>query len=106
MASVSIPGPLSVISICTWLGFTMVALTSIEVKATMVNPDQVHIEITDNGPGIDTDAMNKIFIPFYTTKKKSSGIGLSLSQQIIQSHGGQLKVSRSGNNGTTFSVLL
>lgn len=79
---------------------------SIQVKASMTNPNQVHIEITDNGPGIDADAMNKIFIPFYTTKKKGSGIGLSLSQQIIQSHGGQLRVSRSGNNGTTFSVLL
>lgn len=79
---------------------------SIQVKATMTNPNQLHIEITDNGPGIDAEAMNKIFIPFYTTKKKGSGIGLSLSQQIIQSHGGQLKVSRSGNNGTTFSVLL
>lgn len=79
---------------------------AIQVKATMSTPSQVHIEITDNGPGIDAEAMNKIFIPFYTTKKKGSGIGLSLSQQIIQSHGGQLKVSRSGNNGTTFSVFL
>jgi two-component system, NtrC family, nitrogen regulation sensor histidine kinase NtrY len=79
---------------------------SIQVKTSMNSPNQLHIEVTDNGPGIDAEAMNKIFIPFYTTKKKGSGIGLSLSQQIIQSHGGQLKVSRSGNNGTTFSVLL
>lgn len=79
---------------------------AIQVKAALQSPGQVFIEITDNGPGIDADAMGKIFIPFYTTKKKGSGIGLSLSQQIIQSHGGQLKVSSTGNSGTTFSVLL
>jgi nitrogen fixation/metabolism regulation signal transduction histidine kinase len=78
----------------------------ISVKATMNNPNQLHITITDNGPGIDADAMNKIFIPFYTTKKKGSGIGLSLSQQIIQLHGGQLRINNTNNNGTTFSVLL
>jgi nitrogen fixation/metabolism regulation signal transduction histidine kinase len=73
-----------------------------------LNLQQICIEITDNGPGIDKDAMNKIFIPFFTTKKKGSGIGLSLSQQIIQMHGGQLKVMSPGvnGNGTTFYILL
>ncbi|GAA3947698.1 GHKL domain-containing protein [Chitinophaga oryziterrae] len=79
---------------------------AIRVSVTLNNNSQVSIEITDNGPGIDTDAMDKIFIPFYTTKKKGSGIGLSLSQQIIQLHGGQLKVSNTNNNGTTFHILL
>jgi two-component system, NtrC family, nitrogen regulation sensor histidine kinase NtrY len=78
----------------------------ISVTVTLNNNSQVSIEITDNGPGIDTDAMDKIFIPFYTTKKKGSGIGLSLSQQIIQLHGGQLRVSNTNNNGTTFHILL
>jgi two-component system, NtrC family, nitrogen regulation sensor histidine kinase NtrY len=79
---------------------------SIRVKAVLNNSNQVVIEITDNGPGIDADAINKIFIPFFTTKKKGSGIGLSLSQQIIQLHGGQLKVSSSSNEGTIFTVIL
>ena len=72
-----------------------------------LNLQQICIEITDNGPGIDKDAMNKIFIPFFTTKKKGSGIGLSLSQQIIQMHGGQLKVMSPGvnGNGTTVDIL-
>lgn len=78
----------------------------ISVNVTLSPTSQVSIEIIDNGPGIDTDAMDKIFIPFYTTKKKGSGIGLSLSQQIIQLHGGQLKVSNTNNNGTTFHILL
>ncbi|WP_291908136.1 ATP-binding protein [Chitinophaga sp. CB10] len=68
----------------------------------------LHIEVTDNGPGIDEEAMEKIFIPFFTTKKKGSGIGLSLSQQIIQLHGGQLRAgSPSANgNGSTFFIIL
>jgi two-component system nitrogen regulation sensor histidine kinase NtrY len=81
---------------------------TISMKLYLNNIQQICIEITDNGPGIDRDAMNKIFIPFFTTKKKGSGIGLSLSQQIIQMHGGQLKVISPGlnGNGTTFYILL
>ncbi len=78
---------------------------TISVKGSF-NGQQVIIEITDNGPGIDPDAQEKIFIPFFTTKKKGSGIGLSLSQQIIQMHGGQLKLSSIPEKGTTFYVLL
>ncbi|WP_298707490.1 ATP-binding protein [Chitinophaga sp.] len=77
----------------------------ISVKGSF-NGQQVIIEITDNGPGIDPDAQEKIFIPFFTTKKTGSGIGLSLSQQIIQMHGGQLKLSSIPEKGTTFYVLL
>ncbi|NLR60056.1 GHKL domain-containing protein [Chitinophaga polysaccharea] len=81
---------------------------SINLKLYQNTIQQICIEITDNGPGIDEDAMNKIFIPFFTTKKKGSGIGLSLSQQIIQMHGGQLKAISPGanGNGTTFYILL
>jgi nitrogen fixation/metabolism regulation signal transduction histidine kinase len=81
---------------------------AISMKLYLNSVQQICIEITDNGPGIDADAMNKIFIPFFTTKKKGSGIGLSLSQQIIQMHGGQLKVISPGlnGNGTTFYILL
>lgn len=78
---------------------------TILLKAYINTLQQICIEVTDNGPGIDADAMNKIFIPFFTTKKKGSGIGLSLSQQIIQLHGGQLKVSSLNDKGTTFYIL-
>ncbi|MGX5818353.1 sensor histidine kinase [Chitinophaga lutea] len=78
----------------------------ITLKGRMDNSQQISIEITDNGPGIEEEALEKIFIPFFTTKKKGSGIGLSLSQQIIQMHGGQLKVVSPPGKGTTFYVLL
>jgi signal transduction histidine kinase len=63
---------------------------------------RVAIEVDDNGPGIIPEALEKIFIPFYTTKKTGSGIGLSLSRQIMQMHGGTLKVNSVVGEGTTF----
>ncbi|RAJ03880.1 histidine kinase/DNA gyrase B/HSP90-like ATPase [Chitinophaga skermanii] len=78
----------------------------ISVRGYFGPMQQVVIEIKDNGPGIEEEAIEKIFIPFFTTKKKGSGIGLSLSQQIIQMHGGQLKVDSPPAQGTTFYVLL
>ena len=49
--------------------------------------------------------MNQIFIPFYTTKKNGSGIGLSLSKNILKKHGGNLMVSSEKDAYTTFSLL-
>ena len=55
--------------------------------------DKLKIDVVDNGPGIPEDVLDKIFIPFYTTKKQGSGIGLSLSKQVMQQHGGSIRVS-------------
>lgn len=64
------------------------------------------IEVTDNGDGIEPEALENIFIPFYTTKKTGSGIGLSLSRQILQQHGGNLIVNSEVGKGTTFSIVI
>lgn len=60
------------------------------------------IEMTDNGPGITDEVMEQIFIPFFTTKKTGSGIGLSLSKQIMQLHRGNLSVNSKIDIGSTF----
>jgi nitrogen fixation/metabolism regulation signal transduction histidine kinase len=60
------------------------------------------ITIKDNGKGIDPDEIDKIFTPFYTTKKEGSGIGLSLSRQIMRLHKGSLYVNSSIGKGTEF----
>lgn len=65
----------------------------------------VVIGVTDNGPGIEPEALEQIFIPFYTTKKTGSGIGLSLSRQIMQLHGGQLTAESEPGRGSTFRLL-
>ncbi|OKL38883.1 histidine kinase [Pontibacter flavimaris] len=67
--------------------------------------DKFRIDVTDNGPGIPDEVLDKIFIPFYTTKKQGSGIGLSLSRQIIQQHGGTIRVHTQPGQ-TTFSLGL
>jgi len=64
--------------------------------------DQIIIEVNDNGPGIIQEEIEKIFIPFFTTKEGGSGIGLSLSRQIMQLHNGGIAVQSIHGRGTTF----
>ncbi|WP_310590429.1 ATP-binding protein [Dyadobacter sp. NIV53] len=70
------------------------------------NDNLTMIEVADNGDGIEPEAIDNIFIPFYTTKKTGSGIGLSLSRQILQQHGGQLNVSSEAGKGTVFTLVI
>ncbi|HAA12271.1 MAG TPA: ATP-binding protein [Cytophagales bacterium] len=65
---------------------------------------QTIFTVTDSGPGIPEDKLDKIFIPFFTTKAKGSGIGLSLSRQIIFQHGGQLTGQNLPEGGAQFSL--
>ncbi|WP_128546014.1 sensor histidine kinase [Larkinella soli] len=67
--------------------------------------NRVVLCVADNGPGIEPEALEKIFIPFYTTKKTGSGIGLSLSRQIMQLHNGQLKATSTPGRGSTFLMI-
>ena len=62
------------------------------------------MKIRDNGSGIDEEALGKIFIPFFTTKKQGSGIGLSLSKQIMRKHGGAITVRSVIGEGTEFTL--
>ncbi len=65
---------------------------------------RVLIQVIDNGPGIPDNLQDQIFIPFFTTKRDGSGIGLSLSRQIMTAHGGELAAS-SNEDGTVMSLL-
>lgn len=64
------------------------------------------IIVTDNGIGISAETMDKVFIPFFTTKTKGSGIGLSLSRQIIRLHAGTIELHSVENKGTTITIIL
>jgi two-component system nitrogen regulation sensor histidine kinase NtrY len=66
--------------------------------------NSVKIEVTDNGPGIIKEAREHIFVPFYTTKRTGSGIGLSLSRQIMQMHNGSLSVESEPDVKTVFTM--
>ena len=77
------------------------------IKIKTYNQNQlVFIEVIDNGPGIEPEALEDIFIPFFTTKENGSGIGLSLSRQIIQQHGGTIKVFSEPGMGCKFVIAL
>jgi two-component system nitrogen regulation sensor histidine kinase NtrY len=64
----------------------------------------IKIEVIDNGPGIIKEALEHIFVPFYTTKRTGSGIGLSLSRQIMQMHNGSLAVESEPEVRTVFTM--
>ena len=64
----------------------------------------VLLEVSDNGPGIIPEAIDRIFVPFFTTKKTGSGIGLALSRQIMQMHNGTLTVQSVPDVNTTFTL--
>lgn len=74
----------------------------IEIKVFVNEKSRAVISVKDNGTGIDPEAMEKIFIPFFTTKKSGSGIGLSLSRQIMRVHQGTLTVKSTVGKGTEF----
>jgi signal transduction histidine kinase len=77
----------------------------IEIRSRIDSDQRTIIEVKDNGPGIIPEAIEKIFIPFYTTKRNGSGIGLSLSRQIMQMHNGSLSVKSEPNIYTIFTLL-
>ena len=66
----------------------------------------VKIVITNNGPQIPPETKDQIFVPFYTTKENGSGIGLSLSKQIILQMGGDIILTTGKENLTSFSIIL
>ena len=67
--------------------------------------DRVIIEIADNGHGIKAELMDKIFMPFFTSKKEGSGVGLSLSRQIMHLHKGNIFVKSVEGKGSVFTLV-
>ena len=76
----------------------------ITLTATMDNRGRTVIEVKDNGPGIPKEVQEKIFVPFFTTKKEGTGIGLSLSRQIMRMHRGSISVHSTPNEETVFAL--
>jgi signal transduction histidine kinase len=68
--------------------------------------EEVWISIADTGGGIPHEQLNRIFEPFYTTKKKGSGLGLMIVQRIVRAHGGRIELESRFGQGTTFKIWL
>lgn len=76
----------------------------VNVQVLNVN-DRLSVAVNDNGSGITEEAKQKIFMPFYSTKNRGSGIGLSLSKQIMQLHGGDLNIESEIGKGSRFVLV-
>ena len=74
------------------------------MRAFMDKRGRIALQVIDNGPGILEEVIDKIFIPFFTTKQEGSGIGLSLSKQIMRTHGGTLTAQSEPNVETNFTL--
>lgn len=70
------------------------------------NNDGVWVSVADTGGGIPQEQINRIFEPFYTTKKKGSGLGLMIVQRIVRAHSGRIELDSNVGRGTTFRVWL
>ncbi|WP_273568263.1 sensor histidine kinase [Maribacter halichondriae] len=74
----------------------------VKIVAGLTNQDKKYVQVIDNGPGIPPELIDEIFVPFFTTKDTGTGIGLSLSKQIMHLHGGNIQVS--SNDRTVFTL--
>jgi two-component system nitrogen regulation sensor histidine kinase GlnL len=90
---------------------------SVRIRATLVTEEppasgeplsgpMVQIEVSDDGPGVPADVMDRIFSPFFTTKPQGSGLGLAIVRKIVDAHDGRIDVSARAEGGTRFRVTL
>ena len=77
----------------------------IDITAKMGKDDEVIVQVANDGEPIPASAQEQIFIPFYTTKKEGSGIGLSISRQIMRNHNGSIDLLRSEEDQTVFQLI-
>lgn len=75
------------------------------LKGAKTNDGRIILSVQDNGPGMDAETTEKIFIPFFTTKESGSGIGLSLSREIIRLHNGNISCYSIPGSGTKISMI-
>ena len=78
---------------------------NIVITAQLTLSEQTVISVTNDGQPISPESQDEIFVPFFTTKQEGTGIGLSLSRQIMRLHNGSLTLTRSDESGTVFTLL-
>ena len=82
-------------------GGTLTVQTLSEKASTTLS-----VKITDTGTGIDNSMINKIFLPFFTTKMKGTGLGLAITKRLVEQHGGTIRVANNPNGGASFTIDL
>ena len=79
-----------------------------EIRITLARPDpeSVSVRVADNGPGVESEAREKLFSSFYSTKRFGMGVGLSISKSIVEAHGGEIRFSANAPHGAVFEFTL
>jgi nitrogen fixation/metabolism regulation signal transduction histidine kinase len=78
----------------------------VRLSFTGIGGRRVRIEVADNGPGVPEPLRQDVFLPFFTTKAKGTGVGLSLARQVVLAHGGSIALGESPSGGALFRMLL
>ncbi|MFH1753912.1 MAG: CHASE domain-containing protein [Candidatus Omnitrophota bacterium] len=79
---------------------------AINIETRLISCDRIGITITDNGSGIDKEDIDKVFDPFFTKRSKGTGLGLTISKELINLHGGTIRIKSKKDIGTVVSVVL
>jgi signal transduction histidine kinase len=78
----------------------------VELTFTRTGGGRTQIDVADNGPGVPDALAGDIFLPFYTTKAKGTGVGLSLARQIVLAHRGAVSLDRAPQGGALFRIVI
>ena len=82
------------------------AIKTLRLVTTQDGNSVVTLSVQDTGPGLNPENATHVFDPFFTTKPSGMGLGLSISQRIIEDHGGDLRLTKTGSNGCIFEITL
>jgi signal transduction histidine kinase len=77
----------------------------VTLAAKLNKRGHVTIEVSDNGPGVPEEIVGKIFVPFFTTRREGSGVGLALSRQVMIAHGGTILFANNEQGGACFTLV-
>ncbi len=78
---------------------------TIEIASEQLG-QRIVVTVSDNGPGIPKEVMSKLFVPFFTTRKAGSGLGMAVTRRIVENHGGSVSVDSEMGKGTTVSISI
>jgi two-component system nitrogen regulation sensor histidine kinase NtrY len=76
----------------------------VEMKASLNRQGHVSMDVSDNGPGVADELAKRIFVPFFTTRREGSGVGLALTRQVMLAHGGSVVLGESVTGGARFTL--
>jgi len=79
---------------------------TLRVEAGLAGDGRAFVSVADQGPGMDAETLKRVFDPYFTTKAKGTGLGLTIAHNIVEAHGGEILIESEPGGGSVFTVLL